>query len=254
MIPLKRGFQFPKSVHQTPVSQTGVLCRSRVGRSRRTAFTLIELLVVIAIIAILASLILPALARAKNSGRQASCTSNMRQIGMGMRMYADDNRGWFPTTTHGATTNQSWIFQMANYVGNVDRIRVCPSDLKGRERVAAKASSYTQNEYTSVDLTDPFGNRLESYRKLDTLPRPSGTLTTFEISDAAGLNTYNDHTHSRNWLLGWSSVTNDIQPYRHGSTANYLYADSHVDHIQAFKLKARIEAGDNFAKPPQATQ
>ncbi|MCU0784315.1 MAG: hypothetical protein MUF81_09780 [Verrucomicrobia bacterium] len=61
----------------------------------------------------------------------------------------------------------------------------------------------------------------------------------------------NDHTHSRQWLLGWNAVTADIQPTRHGSAANYLFADSHVESIAAAKLKARIMAGDNFAKPPQ---
>ena len=219
--------------------------------TRRDAFTLIELLVVIAIIAILASLLLPALARAKIKTKQAACASNLHQIGLGLRMYVDDNGGFAPTTTHGAGTNASWIYQLAPYVGNVDRIRVCPADPKADQRVAYHASSYTLNEYTAVDLLDPFGATLESYRKLDSLPRPAETLFAFEISDSAGLNTFNDHTHSRNWLLGWSSVTNDIQPYRHGASANYLFVDGHVESLKAAALKALIVASNNFAKPPQ---
>jgi prepilin-type processing-associated H-X9-DG protein len=92
---------------------------------------------------------------------------------------------------------------------------------------------------------------LESHRKLDTIPKPSLTITTFEISDAVGVNVMNDHTHSRQWHLGWSAVTADIQPDRHGRSANYLFADGHVESIAAAKLKARLAAGDNFAKPPQ---
>lgn len=218
---------------------------------QRGAFTLIELLVVIAIIAILAGLLLPALSRAKAKGKQTVCMSSLRQIGLGMRMYADDNEGFGPTTTHGGKTNASWIYQLSDYVGKVDQIRICPSDPKAMQRLTNHASSYTLNEYTSVDLVDPFGTLLESYRKLDALRAPAKTMIVFEISDAVGANIFNDHTHSRNWHLGWSSVTNDIQPGRHGSSANYLYADMHVESIQASRLKARIDAGENFAKPPQ---
>ncbi|MCS7091550.1 MAG: DUF1559 domain-containing protein [Verrucomicrobiota bacterium] len=223
------------------------------GRSigRRSGFTLVELIVVLAVIALLVGLLLPALGRAAARGRQAACMNHLRQIGIAMQLYADDHGGWLPTTTHGRGSQESWIFQLSDYLAGVDRIRICPSDPKGPARRSNQASSYVLNEFVFVDLLDPFGRVLESRRRLQTIPKPAQTMTAMEIADGAGAHVLNDHAHSRRWDQGWPAVLADIQPDRHEGSANYLFADAHVEAIAATKLRARLEAGDNPARPPR---
>ncbi len=109
--------------------------RTRTKSVKRAAFTLVELLVVMAVIAILAGLLLPAVSQAKESGRATACLSNLRQIGLALQMYVQDNQNRMPIMRDrpAGMTNAPGLpspdLVLSNEL-NTAQIWRCPSDRK----------------------------------------------------------------------------------------------------------------------------
>lgn len=227
---------------------------------RRKAFTLIELIIVIAIIGVLVGLLLVAVQAAREAARRTQDANNLRQVGLGIHLFCNNNRGHFPMSTHGGSIGKSWIFTLAPYLENVNSIRISPMDPKGDERIKNDGTSYVLNEYLCVPGPD-------QCLSIDHLKSTHRTIMVFTVSDSKGTAVTEDHTHSRNWFKTptaqtWTRILSDIQPdrfqgpatpkppaMRNSGYANYLFADGHVEAIPCQIVKGWAEAEINFSLP-----
>jgi prepilin-type N-terminal cleavage/methylation domain-containing protein/prepilin-type processing-associated H-X9-DG protein len=129
--------------------------RSRTALVGR-AFTLIELLVVIAIIALLAALLMPGLARAKSLAHEKGCASNLRQVNLTLRMYADDFADFYPLDWTEHNPHSNLVAQLETYQPGLLRALYCPQ-AQFSERYA-RDPAYTPKGGTD-SVTDTLTNR-----------------------------------------------------------------------------------------------
>ncbi|WP_206170803.1 type II secretion system protein [Phragmitibacter flavus] len=232
----------------------------------KRGFTLLELLVVIGIIALLGSMGFAATQGILVKSRQAKCASNLRQIGVAVIGYTQENAGNFPVSTHGldvTTYGNAWIYSLAPYLSDVEEVRICPADPKSAERLEAKGTSYIMNSFLTVPKLSPFGEPMGGFTNLNGLSSMTNTPMAFIINFSKGVGVTNDHTHSEAWT-NWGRVVEDIQPdaFRLGSerpdrssgSSNYLFVDGHVENIKAEVIQGWISSGYNFADPASKTK
>lgn len=233
-------------------------------QQRRSAFTVVELLVVMLVIAALISLLFPALQSVMQSSRSTKCSSRMRQIGIAAMQYAHPRGGRLPRVTgHGDEIDESWIYDLGPYLGNVDDMRICPEDPDGDVRREENLTSYVLNGYLAkIEEVDPDHDDDHDehdedhddehehdhehdhdehdhehmdgrFANITRLKSPSKTIMLFEAADGAHI----DHVDSFEWFVDehtsddsvYDVVSSEVAVERHNGTANYLYVDGHVE-------------------------
>jgi len=199
---------------------------------RRVGFTLIELLVVIAIIAILAAILFPVFAKAREKARQTSCLNNLRQIALGVRMYADDCDGVMPYVQQSVIWGQvgslglySWLQVIQPYIKNT-QIYLCPSG-------PSSAITHYSFNAAAMSLAGTIVTGVAGEYTLDGPPTPAEAPMIFDAGTPspswADASSGDADPTNENQIAGAESdaATNFTLPGRHNDGSNVAFVDGH---------------------------
>lgn len=195
------------TVHNSELEARGKTDKEQMVK-RQPGFTLIELLVVIAVIAILAAILFPAFARARESARQTSCMSNLRQAGIAFGLYMEDWEETLPIMGH---AQWDWVQRISTYHGN-KKIHICPSD---------DAIGTNNHKFSYVPNCESGGCRDRTPIVLSDFTDPASTILLAE----AGANNPLDHYHPNR---GLATLKSELLPYRHNGRSNWTFVDGHT--------------------------
>jgi len=196
------------------------------GKKRSTDFTLIELLMVIAVIIILVSILFPALSKAREMAKNATCKSNLKQCGLASLVYAGDFRTWL--ANGGPDPNSSGDGWGGNGI----------STLVSQKYIGRSPVLYCPRYY-NYRLMYTYGTRYWSTGGSGLGDAPEPRLNNGKIKKPPQYEMYGDSVGAPNTAIGYTQASNlRYSHFRHFGEANYFFMDGHVDGLNTVEFSS----------------